>query len=735
MTTLNADPRQPQTRPPFTSTSTVPFVLPGAWASRQNAPGADRFEVKVDLSAHLPGLRELAGQLSVSWATVLLTGHLAVLSMLTPDPAFHTDVADGVENAAVTVPYERRPGSWRAAVTRVSQAMAGATGQRPPAAGTGHVLFQVEGTTGQPSAQWADQAYGLQVVAGADRLLLRLDGQCAGPQARDRLAQMYQLTFEAMSTDPDGDACVTQMPAGEREQVLGVWSVGARRPLEAETVLDLIQAQVSANLDATAVRTATSTLSYRELDEQSNQLAHRLRQLGAGAEAVVGVSLTRNLQLLPALLGVWKAGAGYLPLDPTLPAERLRQMMRAAGCELVVSQLDCVSALDLPPSAAVVLVDAEREALAALPRTPLPDRPDPAQLAYLIYTSGSTGEPKGVMVQHGGLVNYLAWTMQAYGSRGHGGAPVFSSISFDLGIPNMFTPLACGQSVYLLPEPFDPLELTEQLVAGGPYSFIKMTPGHADLLAYQLTAQQARDLAGVVIAAGDSFPAALATRWHELAGPDGTAIATEYGPTEITIGNSGQLVVEAPDTELVPLGAPIPNTTMYVLTEYLEPVPIGVPGEIYIGGSGVARGYLGRPDLTVDRFLPDPYGEPGARLYRSGDLGRWLPGGQLEFLGRIDNQVKIRGYRVELGEIQANLCRHPAVRDAVVIAREAPGGDKRLVGYVVAEGGEPPKPAELRSYLSAVLPDYMVPASFVAIDSIPLTTNGKVDGRALPAPR
>ncbi|MBQ1070856.1 AMP-binding protein, partial [Micromonospora sp. D75] len=208
---------------------------------------------------------------------------------------------------------------------------------------------------------------------------------------------------------------------------------------------------------------------------------------------------------------------------------------------------------------------------------------------------------------------------------------------------------------------------------------------------------------------------------------------TEYGPTEITIGNSGQPISEPPATELVPLGVPIVNTTMYVLTERLDPVPVGVPGEVWIGGVGVARGYLGRPDLTADRFRPDPYGPPGSRLYRSGDLARWLPDGTLEFLGRIDNQVKIRGYRVELGEIQARLAAHPGVRDAVVLAREPSPGEKRLAAYVVLTAGAAVDAAALRAHLAVDLPDYMIPADVVAIDHIPLTTNGKVDSRALPA--
>jgi amino acid adenylation domain-containing protein len=335
------------------------------------------------------------------------------------------------------------------------------------------------------------------------------------------------------------------------------------------------------------------------------------------------------------------------------------------------------------------------------------------------------------MVQHRGLLNYLRWTARTYAAHRPGGAPVFSSIGFDLGIPDLFTPLLVGQAVHLLPDPLPVADLGPLLAAGGPYSFVKLTPGHLDLLTHQLTAAQARDLAGLVIAAGDDFPRSLAQRWYALAGPHGTGLATEYGPTEITVGNSGQPVGPDPSTPLVPLGAPIPNTTMYVLTERLQPVPVGVPGEVYIGGVGVARGYLGRPDLTADRFLPDPYGPPGARLYRSGDLARWRPGGELEFLGRDDHQVKIRGYRIELGEVRAALCRQPQVQDAVVLAHRDPGGATRLVAFVVAVPGRSASPARLRAQLARVLPDYMVPAAVLHVPGIPLTGNGKVDAGRL----
>ncbi|MBM0231722.1 AMP-binding protein [Micromonospora sp. STR1_7] len=274
-------------------------------------------------------------------------------------------------------------------------------------------------------------------------------------------------------------------------------------------------------------------------------------------------------------------------------------------------------------------------------------------------------------------------------------------------------------------------DLGEQLVAGGPYSFLKMTPGQLDLLSLDLTPQETRDLAGIAIAAGDAFTADLAGRWIEAAGPGGTAVATEYGPTEITIGNAGYVVTEAPGSVLVPLGEPIPNTTMYVLTDRLEPVAVGVPGEVYVGGAGVARGYLNQPEMTRERFLPDPFGPPGARLYKTGDRARWLPDGSLEFLGRVDHQIKIRGFRVEPGEIQEQLRRHPGVAEVVVIAVGPDGHAQSLAAFVLPEAGAEPEAVGLREYLDGRLPDYMIPARFVTVDRFPLTTNGKVDVREL----
>jgi amino acid adenylation domain-containing protein len=354
-------------------------------------------------------------------------------------------------------------------------------------------------------------------------------------------------------------------------------------------------------------------------------------------------------------------------------------------------------------------------------------------LAYVIYTSGSSGAPKGVLIEHRGLSNFLQWCCDAYASKGEGGAPVFSSFAFDMIVPNLFTPLLLGQAVHMLPDDLDLGDLGRALAERAPFSFIKLTPGHLQLLNEQLPAPEAIRLAPTLVVGADAFPSSNLRPWVGLKGRP--RILNEYGPTEASVANCVYEVGEAPSSQLVPIGFPIPATSMHVLDSRLDRVPAGAAGELCIGGICVARGYLGRPRLTAERFVPDPFGAPGSRLYRTGDRGRQLPGGGFEFLGRLDEQLKFRGFRIEPGEIEARLREHPGVRQAVVAARASTGAQGALVAYYVpAHGDRPPVAGELRDHLAQRLPDYMVPNAFVAIPAIPLNANGKVDRKALPAP-
>ncbi|MFD5920088.1 amino acid adenylation domain-containing protein [Kitasatospora sp. NPDC058201] len=741
--------------------------LPSAWRTDRAGATAHRAEVRYDdLAAALDALAAAAGADPVAAPAA---AHVKVLNTLVEEAEFSTDVlpaGDGPGPHSLTV----RPGAartWRELVGLVGTALRAvrpAAGPEGGAAGPAdHVLFAADAADlGKPDEP-ADPArrHGLRVGVDGRTLVLHADGYLAAAEL-DRLAVMYRRVLEAMAGAPEGDAVAAVLPDGERHAVLRRWALGRSVPREPVGVLELFRRQAARTPDAPAVRADGRTLSYRELDLRSTRIARHLLARGARPEALVGVCLRHGEDLLPTLLGVWKSGAPYLPLDPDLPAQRLRGMVAAAGCPLVVTRSEHRPLFDRPaadglvdegPAAegsgpegsgpeglgpeglgdeAFVLLDRERTEIDAL-SPDLVDVPSgPAHLAYVIYTSGSTGAPKGVMVHHAGLANYVLWTALEYAARGTGGSPHFSSIGFDLGVPSLYTPLVVGQRVDLLPDPLDPADLGALLVDGAPYSFIKMTPGHLNLLSTDLEPEEAHGLAGLVIAAGDAFPTDLARRWHDLAGPGGTPVATEYGPTEITVGNSGQVTTELPDDGLVPLGRPIPNTTMYVLDDRLEPVPEGVPGEVYVGGAGVARGYLGAPALTAERFLPDPYGPPGSRLYRTGDRGRWRRG-ELEFLGRTDHQVKIRGYRVEPGEIRAVLQRRPEIVEAVVIAVPGPSGAQRLAAFLVPEAGAAVDVARVRADLAGGLPAYMVPAEVRIVPEIPLTANGKVDTRALQA--
>jgi amino acid adenylation domain-containing protein len=565
--------------------------------------------------------------------------------------------------------------------------------------------------------------------------VLEYAAQLFDQETIERLGGHFERLLESIADRPHTPLHELAMLSEAENTALAVHRAGPERYWDDSSLLDLFEAWAAKTPEATALVCGGTRLSYRELDERANRIGHHLRAAGAGADTVVGVCLERGPDLVPALLGVWKAGAAYLPLDPANPADRLTHALRDSGARLLIT--------DTPARAATgdfegerVLLDRDRDALAARPAT-RPDRhADPDLLAYVIYTSGSTGTPKGVMVTRRGLANHLRWAEEDLTAT-EGGAPLFSSVAFDLPATNLFGPLISGRPVHVLPSG-DLTGLGAALVESGPYAFVKLTPGHLEILGDQLTDAEAAGLAGTVVVAGEELPGRLADRWLALLGPG--RLLNEYGPTETSIGTLVHPVRE-PHPGTVPLGLPLPNTTAVILDAAGHPVPVGVTGELYIGGTGVARGYLGRPALTAERFVPDPYGSPGARLYRTGDLARRRADGAVEFLGRADRQVKVRGHRVELGEIEARLSELPDVRDAVVVADEPGPGERVLVAYVVPDTppGTQPDPAgsgfspdALRRHLEAALPEYMVPTSFTAIDRVPLTANGKLDRDALP---
>ncbi|MCX4992713.1 MULTISPECIES: non-ribosomal peptide synthetase [unclassified Streptomyces] len=527
----------------------------------------------------------------------------------------------------------------------------------------------------------------------------------------ERLAHHFVQLLEAVAADADASLSAVDITSVQERRLLKAWN-DTVVPVGEVSVPELIAERAVVSPGAVAVEAGGVRLTFGELEVRANRLAGVLRSRGVGAESSVAVLLDRSVDLVVALLGVWRAGAGYVPLDPALPEGRVAGMLVDAGVSVAVTSAGYADRF------AVEVVRADEDHPEPVAGGVLPSV-DLDALAYTIFTSGSTGRPKGVQVTHRSLVNHVDWAVRELASCGAGGAPVFSSVAFDLVVPNVWAPLAAGQRVWLYGG-----ELTElggALVGAGPFSFLKLTPGHLELLGGQLSDEEIRSLTTRIVVAGEALPGALVERWRRLLGNG--RMVNEYGPTEATVGTC-VFPIETAYEGVVPIGRPLPNVHMRVLDVELRPVPVGVVGELYVGGSGVARGYTGDAGRTAQRFLPDPYGGPGARLYRTGDLARWRADGAVEFLGRIDDQVKVRGYRIELGEIRAALAAHPAVSDAAVIVTE----DQRLVAYVVGEMDG------LREALAGVLPEYMVPSLFVELEKIPLTANGKLDRRALPDP-
>ncbi|MFF1309072.1 amino acid adenylation domain-containing protein [Streptomyces sp. NPDC058307] len=507
------------------------------------------------------------------------------------------------------------------------------------------------------------------------------------------------------------------------------------------SVAGLFEAQVARTPDAVAVVCGDEEVSYAQLDGRANRLAHFLIGRGVRAESVVGLCLPRGVEMVVAMLGVWKAGAAYLPVDPEYPAERVAFMVadsRAAvlvGTEQLPVGRPATVEKDAP---ALVEVDAPatRAALAVLPQTPPAVPVAPEQLAYVIYTSGSTGRPKGVAVTHRGLANYVAWAVGAYDMEsGGGGAPLHSSLAFDLTVTSVLVPLVSGSAVAVSPGG-GAEGLAALIRRHGDFGLAKVVPGHLPLLDEMLSDGQAAAAARRLIVGGEALAGSVVSGWLRRA-PD-CVVVNEYGPTETVVGCSVfEVRAGDPMDDAVPIGRPVANTRLYVLDERLRPVLPGAHGELYIAGAQLARGYVGRAGLSAERFVSCPF-EAGQRMYRSGDRVRMRADGQLVFAGRADEQVKIRGFRVEPGEVQTVVAAHPAVRQAAVIAREDTPGDRRLVAYVVPEAAEADGSAQLgglvRQFTEQRLPEHMVPTSVIVLDALPLTVNGKLDREALPPP-
>jgi amino acid adenylation domain-containing protein/non-ribosomal peptide synthase protein (TIGR01720 family) len=570
--------------------------------------------------------------------------------------------------------------------------------------------------------------YPLSVVMSPGRQLsieLGYDPDLFNPATIDRLGGHLTRVLEGITADPNRlIGQIEILDPQELHRVLVEWN-DTMRDLPPATVPELFRVQVDRDADAPALLFNETTLSYAQLNARANRLAHRLIGLGVGPERVVALALPRSAEMVVALLGVLKAGAVYLPVDPYYPTDRIAHMLSDSQPALVLTVTGV--AARLPDSAPKLLLDEPEvaELIAQHPDTEPAVALHPLNPAYLIYTSGSTGRPKGVMVPHAGVASLLITQVERLevgpGSR----VLQFASLSFDAAFWEMCMALLSGAAIVVAP--------SDALLPGEPLAALcrQQRITHATLPPVVLAAMSAgRDVLAeaTVVVAGEACSADLVDRWS----PDRRMI-NAYGPTESTVCATMSDPLAGRNTP--PIGRPVVNSRVYVLDDRCRPLPPGVSGELYIAGAGLARGYLNRPGLTAERFVADPFGPAGSRMYRSGDLVRWRTDGQVEFLGRADHQVKVRGFRIELGEIESTLGAHPGIAHVVVLAREDQPGPKRLVAYFVpADGTAPPTSSELRSLAARSLPDYMVPSAFVILDALPLSPNGKLDRRALPAP-
>jgi natural product biosynthesis luciferase-like monooxygenase protein/amino acid adenylation domain-containing protein len=542
----------------------------------------------------------------------------------------------------------------------------------------------------------------------------------------ERLNGHLRQVFEEIVASPEGRISeLTFLTGAESQQMLVEWNDTEHQHQKDIRVHELFERQVEHTSEAVAVVYQDQQLSYAALNHAANQLAHHLARLGVGAEIRVALCMERSFEMVIGLLGVLKAGGAYVPMDPSYPQERLAYMLEDSEAPVLLTQNQLMPDLPDYSGKPICLDQAWLQNAGSSPDNPKIDV-SPHALAYVIYTSGSTGMPKGVAIEHHNTVNLLRWAREVLTAKDMDAVLASTSISFDLSVFEMFLPLSCGGTVILVENLLDlPTTPASQRV-----SLINTVPSAMEQLLRNFGIPQSVQTVNL---AGEALWGRLVEEIRE-ANADAT-VFNLYGPSEdTTYSTFGLMGREGEETPSI--GRAIAATQVYVLSNDCQPVPIGVPGELFIGGEGVARGYLNKPNLTTDKFMPDSFsGNPGARLYRTGDQARWGTYGELDYLGRLDQQVKLRGYRIELGEIEAVLSLHAGVRQCAVTVREDVPGDKRLVGYIVPSEEAAPATAELRGYLQGKLPEHMVPSAFVALPQLPLTSNGKLDRKALPHPQ
>ncbi|HEY2645377.1 MAG TPA: amino acid adenylation domain-containing protein, partial [Candidatus Acidoferrales bacterium] len=538
-----------------------------------------------------------------------------------------------------------------------------------------------------------------------------------------RMLQHFRVLLEGIVRDPARRLSeFAMLTDDERQQLLVEWNETHADRADQVTLCELFEAQAQRSPEAVAVEFEGSKLRYRELNERANQLARHLRGLGVRPDSLVGLFHERSLDMMVALLGILKAGGAYVPLDPSFPEERLSYMVENSGMRVLITQSSLDGLLPARPDS-VVRLDSDWKEISELDTSHLEGPGACARnLAYVLYTSGSTGKPKGVEIEHACIVNLLLSMQREPGFTAADTMLAVTTLSFDISSLELYVPLISGGRVVIASreDTHDPVRLM-QLMKDSRCTVMQATPTtwRALIHAGWHGSPNLKALCG-----GEGFSSDFAEKLKSRC----AQLWNMYGPTETTVWStvSNITAVNCP----VSIGKPIANTVVYVLDGNRNPVPMGVPGELHIGGAGVARGYLNRAELTAERFIEDPF-RPNARLYRTGDLARWMPDGLLECLGRVDQQVKIRGYRIELDEVEAILSRHAAVRQCAVVASDEPSGDKKLIAYYEAQLKQQPAISDLREHMKNKLPDYMIPTMWVALPTMPLTPNGKVDRKAL----
>jgi amino acid adenylation domain-containing protein/non-ribosomal peptide synthase protein (TIGR01720 family) len=589
----------------------------------------------------------------------------------------------------------------------------------------------------QDSARsWSERFHiRLNFLRDADHLRARLefDPNVFDQEYVARLSEQLAVVIDASARQADSPVDQLQILGDKEREFLIERCNDTQADYPRALLHRLIAEQAGRIPHHVAVSFQSSYLTYEELDKQANQLAHTLRQLRVGPEVRVGIYMHRSLEMMTAILGVLKAGGAYVPLEPGYPAERLKFMLEDARMSMVLTQRRLREHLPMCDAEVLCLDDEDDVSVIDSQPTHVPQcDATPDNLAYTLYTSGSTGRPKGAMISHRNLANYLHWCCKAYSVDEESGTPVHSSIAFDATITALFPPLLVGRTVVLLREMDGVNAIPEAMARTEGFSLMKITPAHLSLLSEFAAGNTLGTKTRMLVIGGDALASSRLSVWRRYA-PQ-TRFINEYGPTETVVGCCiHEASTQDFASDSMPIGRPIANTRLYVLDRHLNPVPSGVPGELFIAGDGVCRGYLGRPHITAERFLPDELSKSaGSRMYRTGDLVVQRADGVLCFLGRLDHQVKIRSYRIELGEIEAQLESHPSVSQSVVIAQTLPSGDKSLAAYIEVSGGATPTEAELRTFLLAKLPEHMVPAVFVILTRLPLTAHGKVDRNALP---